>query len=73
MTAQRRFGPKQADHPGVGKECPACNVPFAKGDYTTLVVLGPGADTEEQERRDQGRPYNAVFAEVHWACSEQSA
>ena len=67
----RRFGPKTVDHPSVGEPCPACKVPFAAGDYTALVVLGPGDDAEAQKRRDQGRPYNAVALEVHWACSEQ--
>jgi hypothetical protein len=67
----RRFGPKAADHPGIGKPCPACHVPFVVGDYTTIVALGPGADPEAQERRDQGRAYNAVAVEVHWACSSQ--
>jgi hypothetical protein len=73
VTAQRMFGPKTADHPGIGRECPACHVPFKEGDYTTLVILGPGDDADAQQRRDEGRPYNAVAAEVHWACSEQSA
>lgn len=67
----RKFGPKKADHPGIGIECQACHVPFAEGDYTTLVVLGPGDDEESRERRDQGRPYNAVAIEIHWECSEQ--
>jgi hypothetical protein len=69
----RKFGPKSADHPGIGKECPACDVPFVEGDYTTLVVLGPGDDQESRQRRDEGRVYTAVAAEIHWDCSEQSA
>jgi len=72
MTSQRKLGPKQADHPSVGKECPACHVSFAGGDYTTIVVLGPGDDEEARQRRDQGRPYNAVASEIHWDCSEQT-
>ena len=67
----RKFGPKTADHPSVGRECPACHLPFKEGDYTTLVILGPGGDPDSQKRRDEGRPYNAVAAEVHWDCSEQ--
>lgn len=69
----RKFGPKSADHPGVGVECPACHVPFAAGDYTTLVTLGPGDDEEARERRDQGRVYNAIGLEIHWECSTQRA
>lgn len=65
----RRFGPKAADHPGVGEKCPACHVPFAAGDYTTLVPLGPGGDEEARERRDAGRVYNAIALEVHWDCA----
>ena len=63
----RKFGPKSKDHPSVGKECPACHEPFAEGDYTTLVLLGAG-DEESRERRDAGRPYNAVALEIHWEC-----
>lgn len=64
----RAFGPKAADHPSVGDVCPACNEPFKEGDYTTLVVLGPGHDPEEQQKAREGRAYNAVAAEVHWSC-----
>lgn len=69
----RKFGPKAADHPGIGVECPACHVAFVEGDYTTLVLLGPGGDPEARERAAQGRAYNAVAVEVHWDCSEQGA
>lgn len=64
----QRFGPKDAGHPGIGTECPACHVPFAAGDFTTLVVLGPGADAEARERCRAGRAYDAVAIEVHWSC-----
>lgn len=65
----RRFGPKLADHPTVGRECPACHYAFKAGDFTTLVPLGPGNDPDEQDRARAGRPYTAVAAEVHWACA----
>jgi hypothetical protein len=65
----RKFGPKTADHPSVGEPCPACKVSFKEGDFTTLVVLGPGNDPEEQTKAKEGRPYNAVAVEVHWKCS----
>lgn len=65
----RKFGPKQADHPGIGKECPACHVPFVVGDWTTIIPLGPGNDPEAQQRVREGRAYNAVAVEVHWACA----
>ncbi len=69
MTSLRKFGPKAGDHPSVGKECPACQQPFKIGDYTTLIGLGPGDNPEAQERCKAGRPYNAVAAEVHYACA----
>lgn len=68
----RKFGPKGETHPTVGKECPACHQPFAEGDFTTLVSLGPGDDEDARKRRDQGRVYDAVAVEIHWDCSEQT-
>jgi hypothetical protein len=65
----RRFGPKRADHPSVGQDCPACKKPFAEGDYTTLVMLGPGDDDESREKARLGHAYNAVALEVHYACA----
>jgi hypothetical protein len=65
----RAFGPKDPDHPTVGRQCPACGQPFAAGDYTTLVPLGPGDDKEQQEKARAGRFYNAVAVEVHLACA----
>lgn len=65
----RVFGPKTADHPSVGRPCPACHVAFKKGDYTVLVTLGPGNDPEEQKKARDGRAYTAVAAEVHRECA----
>lgn len=65
----RKFGPKTADHPSVGRECPACHAPFTAGDFTALVMLGPGDDPEQQEKAAAGRAYNAVALEVHWSCA----
>lgn len=69
MTDQKKMGPKKADHPSVGEPCLACNVNFGDGDFTTLIPLGPGDDSEEQALARAGRPYNAVSIEVHWACA----
>lgn len=69
----RRFGPKAGDHPSVGRPCPACHEPFAAGDYTTLIAIGPGPDAEEREKAAVGRAYNAVALEVHWACATGEA
>jgi hypothetical protein len=68
----RKLGPKSETHPSVGTECPACHVPFKAGDFTALVILGPGEDAEARERRDAGRAYNAVAIEVHWACADSA-
>ena len=68
-TYHRRFGPKAPEHPSVGRECPACHVPFAAGDYTTLIALGPGDDPDDQRAAREGRAYNAVASEVHWTCA----
>lgn len=68
MSEMRAFGPKSADHPSVGNTCEACGEDFKAGDYTTLAVLGPGSDPEEQEKARDGRPYNAIAVEIHWSC-----
>jgi hypothetical protein len=65
----RVFGPKAADHPSTGQECIACHAPFQAGDWTALVVLGPGGDPEEQVKACTGRAYNAVAIEIHRTCA----
>ena len=64
-----KFGPKEKNSPSIGKECPACSEKLIAGDYTTLIVLGPGDNKEEQAKAANGKSYNAVAAEVHWACA----
>ena len=64
----RIFGPKAADHPSVGNECPGCHWPLAVGDFTTLIAIGPG-DPEEHEKALAGRAYNAVAVEAHAYCA----
>lgn len=65
----RPYGPKKADHPSIGNPCPACQVPFVEGDWTTLVPIGPGADPEAQAKARDGMSYNAVAIEAHWTCA----
>lgn len=65
----RKFGPKSEDHPSVDEKCPACGKPFKKGDYTTLIALGPGESPEAQKAARDGLAYNAVAVEVHWLCA----
>lgn len=69
MKNPPKFGPKTKNHPSVGKECRACHQPFKEGDYTTLICLGPGSDSEEREKCRAGRPYTAIAVEVHYACA----
>ena len=64
-----RFGPKMKTHQTVGKICRACGQPFKEGDYTTLIVLGPGNDEEEMKKCRERRPYNGVAIEVHYSCA----
>ena len=68
MTDLRKFGPK-TELDGNKRECFACNQPFKIGDYTTLVAFGPGDNPESQEKCREGRAYNAVAIEIHWACA----
>ena len=65
-----KLGPKQSEHPSVGELCPACKVPFKKGDFTTLVPIGPGDSEEDKRRMKEGRAYIEAAVEVHWGCSE---
>jgi hypothetical protein len=62
----RKFGPKPEDR--IHIKCAACREGFVKGDYTTLINIGPGDDPDEREKCLQGRPYTAVAVEAHWAC-----
>lgn len=62
-----RLGPKRADHPTVGWNCPICNQPFKEGDYTALIAKGPASE-EDAIKAAKGRPYTAEAAEVHWEC-----
>lgn len=62
----QKFGPKDRD---LGYPCLACGKALKPGEYTTLIPLGPGDDSDEQERARNFRWYNAVAVEVHWACA----
>lgn len=65
----RKFGPKSADHPSVGKPCSLCRIPFAEGDFTTLIELGPDPDDAEAVRAYLlGNDYNAMAVEIHFDC-----
>ncbi len=73
MTQLQRYGPKLANHPSVGADCPACHTLLMAGDYTALIMLGPGADKDARDRAASGQPYNAAAVEVHYACATGKA
>jgi hypothetical protein len=68
-TIGPKWGPKKPDHPSVGRMCPACHKPFAAGDFTTLIALGPGDSEHDRALARADLPYTAVGLEVHWACA----
>lgn len=65
----KRIGPKAYHHQNVGRPCIACGVPLVVGDYTALIDLGPGGDPEQQRKAYAGIAFQAVAAEIHWACA----
>lgn len=67
--AQGPKGQIPAGHPAIGQTCPACHRPIKPGDATTLIVLGPGPDPDDQLRARNGLVYNAVAVLVHWPCA----
>lgn len=64
-----RIGPQLVNDKAVGQACPACKVKLAKGDFVAVVVLGPGADKRARDAARNGKPYEAVAIELHWACA----
>lgn len=64
-----RFGPKTRANLKKGEVCAACKKAFKVGQFTTLIALGPGEDVEGRRQAREGRAYNAVALEVHWACA----
>lgn len=65
----RKFHPLPKDHPLIDDVCYACKHQFKEGDVTTLVVLGPGDDSEGRQLCREGRSYNAIGIPIHWACA----
>lgn len=63
------FGPRSAAPTDTETRCAACDALFKEGDYTTIIPLGPGSDEENRRRCREGRVYNAVAVEVHYACA----
>lgn len=65
----RQYGPRDASDVSIGQPCFACGVPFAVGDYSTLIPLGPGAREEARTEARLGRPFCAVAIQIHWSCA----
>lgn len=68
-AAAGRIGPQLVDDRAVGLPCPGCGEDLARGDFVAQIVLGPGKDPEAREAARNGRPYQAVVDELHWACA----
>lgn len=66
----QKLEPLRAGHEllSFNRGCPACDQPFEPGDVTTLLIVGPGTDPEERERRRKGYRYIARTVAAHWAC-----
>lgn len=62
----RHFGPRESPSDNT---CMACGEPFGVGSYSVIIPLGPGGDEEYREKCREGRPYNCVGVEVHYACA----
>ncbi len=62
----RRFGPKPSDSE---EDCPGCGAKILKGQYSTLITIGPGDDPEEQRKSASGKAFTAIAVEVHWSCA----
>ncbi len=65
----RAFQPMAADHPCVGNECAVCGSAFIAGDITTVIPLGPGDDSDDQEKARRGGWYSAYAVVAHAACA----
>lgn len=63
-----KYGPKSADHPSVGRQCPACWQPMLPGSMTTLVPIGPGVVVSQRALAREGRPHVRQTVEAHWGC-----
>ncbi len=64
----RAFPPLKAEHPLVGKTCPACHKVFEVGDRVTLVPTFP-ADNEEFHRAREGRGFSSEAEPIHPSCA----
>ena len=66
---EEKLGPMQTNDPMLGKMCVACQKLFQVGDYTTLIVVGPGDNPDEQLKCREGFNYKVCAVEVHYACA----
>lgn len=75
LRTLRKFDGLKAGHPLLsdGWFCVLCHRPFAVGDETALVPLGPDPEAPaEVAKAAAGQPHRAVGLPVHWACAVSS-
>jgi hypothetical protein len=54
---------------GEFSRCAACSLEISVGEQVALIPLGPGRDEWTRAQALAGHWFDAVAAEVHWACS----
>ncbi len=71
MSEHTKMGPLLPSHPLCRDmmKCPACHRVFKKGEYVTLILVGPGDDEEAQEKARKGQAYDGVAVPVHYTCA----
>lgn len=67
--AQPSAAPKQVSEQEIGSPCLGCGVALEEGDMVAALRIGPGANPEARAECQAGRPYEAVMADIHWACA----
>lgn len=63
------YGPKPADSREVGRPCPACQRVLVEGDTVSVHVLGPGPNQAARRKAREGKPFEGIAVELHWACA----
>lgn len=53
----------------IGEMCVACDVALRAGDKVAVIKLGPGPDPSARDDARNGRPYDSLAMEIHWACA----
>lgn len=67
-SVQTPTGPAMVNLAEVGNPCLACGEDLAEGDMVAAIRFGPGKDPKARAACRAGQPYEAVMADIHWAC-----